>query len=303
MVLAFKSFWKTSMKKVLISILILLFFSKVSLCQSEQDTLKLYRIETSDGNEYVGNILEINPVILKFKTLNIGLISIARTDIYKIVEVKQDQIKAGSVWFENLQSTRYYWAPNGFGLQKGEAYYQNMWILYNQAGYGFSNYFSIGAGLVPLFLFAGGSTPVWITPKFSIPIQKGKVNFGLGVLAATVVGEESVSFGIAYGVSTFGTRDRNVTLGAGYGYADGDWAKSPVFMLSTMLRATKKGYFMSENYVIKIEGDYLVLTMIGGRSLIRKVALDYGFVIPFHSELEQFVAIPWLGITIPIQSK
>ena len=122
-------------------------------------------------------------------------------------------------------------------------------------------------------------------------------------MAATVVGEESVSFGIAYGVSTFGSRDRNVTLGAGYGFADGDWAKSPVIMLSTMLRATKKGYFMSENYIIKVAGHYLVINMIGGRSLIRKVALDYGLVIPFYSELEEFVAIPWLGITIPIQSK
>lgn len=292
------------MKRFLVLVILsLIMVGKYGFCQESTDSLKLYRIETSDGNEYVGNILEIDSVLIKFKTYNIGIISIRRTDIIKIVDFKQEQFKDGSIWFENLQATRYFWAPNGYGLKEGEAYYQNMWVFYNQAGYGFSNYFSIGAGVVPLFLLGGAPTPVWITPKFSFPISKNKVNIGLGVLAATVVGEDDASFGIAYGVSTFGSRDKNLTIGMGYGYASGSWTKKPIIMASTMLRTGKKGYFMSENYLIPVGDEFAFIGMIGGRSLIKKVALDYGLVIPLFSEMEQFVAIPWLGFTIPIQSK
>ena len=288
----------------LILIIALLAISFKGVCQEEiRDSLKTFRIETRDGNEYVGNILETDSIAFKFKTANIGVISIFRTDIVRIKEIKQEQFKAGAFWFENLQSTRYFWAPNGYGLKKGEAYYQNMWIFYNQAGYGFSNYFSVGAGMVPLFLFGGAPTPIWITPKFSIPLSSNKVNLGLGVLAATVVGTSNASFGIAYGVSTFGSRDKNISLGVGYGYAGGSWAKSPIFMGSTMIRTGKKGYFMSENYIIHTDGEFGIISMIGGRSLIKKVALDYGLVIPLFSEIEEFVAIPWLGFTIPIQSR
>lgn len=290
------------MKNLLVVILFTL--SGISgFCQTEQDTTKLYRIETTDGNEYIGNVLLKDSNAIRFKTENIGIITISQKDIVKIKVVNKEQIKGGSIWYENLQSTRYFWAPNGYGLQNGEAYYQNMWILYNQTGYGFSNNFSIGAGMLPLFLFGGSPTPIWVTPKFSIPIKKDRVNLGIGVLAATVVGASDQSFGITYGVLTLGSRDKNFTLGAGYGYAGGDWAKSPIIMASSMIRTGKKGYFMTENYFIKTGESTLFISMIGGRSLIKKVGLDYGLVIPIFSDMEQFVAIPWLGITIPIQSK
>ena len=287
---------------ILLAVIILL-ISHRGYCQVEQDSLKLYRIETTDGNEYVGYITGYDSTTLHFKTDNIGLIRIFQKDLVKLKEVRKEQIKEGSIWYENLQATRYFWSPNGYGLQKGEAYYQNIWILYNQAGYGFSNNFSVALGLLPLFLFGGASTPVWITPKFSIPIKKDKINLGTGILAATVIGESNASFGIAYGVSTFGSRDKNVTLGLGYGYAGGSWAKSPVITFSSMLRSGKKGYFITENYYFKAGDESVFIFMLGGRSLVKKVGLDYGLVIPVSSEIEQFVAIPWLGITIPIQSK
>jgi len=38
--------------------------------------------------------------------------------------------------------------------------------------------FSVGGGLVPLFLFGGGPTPVWFTAKLSIPTKKQNLAFG-----------------------------------------------------------------------------------------------------------------------------
>jgi hypothetical protein len=289
------------MKKSLILLLVLSLFLSVqkSYSQNEKDTTKLFRIESIDGNEYLGYIIEQNSSSIRLKTSNIGVITLLLKDIKKQVEVKKEEIKDGRIWYENLQSTRYFWAPNGYGLQKGEAYYQNLWIFYNQYGYGFTNNFSMGVGLMPLFFFNGSPFPIWFVPKFSIPIVQNKINLGFGILAAKVIGgfEGDISFGIAYGVSTFGSRDYNISLGAGYGYFGSEWAKRPLILVGTMLRTGKKGYLMTENYFI--QGGNSFLSMVGGRSLIRKTALDYGLFIPWGSH----AAIPWLGITIPIESK
>ena len=43
----------------------------------------------------------------------------------------------------------------------------------------------------------------------------------------------------------------------------------------------------------------LLILSLGGRHIINKAGLDYGFVLPFSSDLDEFIAIPWLGITIP----
>ncbi len=66
---------------------------------------------------------------------------------------------------------------------------------------GVTNYFSIGAGIVPVFLFGGGATPVWITPKFSIPVVKDKFNVGAGALVGTVLGASGTGFGLLYGLN------------------------------------------------------------------------------------------------------
>ena len=119
----------------------------------------------------------------------------------------------------------------------------------------------------------------------------------------TVIGEESTGFGIAYGITTFGSRDKNISLGIGYGYSDGDWANSPTLTLSAMIRTGEHGYLMTENYYIGTgsEND-LFLFFVGGRYLFRKIGLDYGGLIPGDTGGEFFI-IPWLGITVPFGSR
>jgi len=58
------------------------------------------------------------------------------------------------------------------GLHKGEGYYQNIWVFWNQASFGVTENFSLGFGIIPLFLFggeAGQYSPIWVVPKLSYP--------------------------------------------------------------------------------------------------------------------------------------
>lgn len=220
-------------------------------------------------------------------------------DIKRITRIDSKRIVDGEYWSDNPQATRYFWQPNAYGLKKGEGYFQNVWILFNQASIGITDNFSIGAGIVPLFLLGGESSPVWLTPRVSIPIKPNKINISAGALLGTFTGGQDSDFGIAYGVTTFGTRDNNISIGAGYGYAGGDWAKSPTITLSAMTRIGKRGYLITENYYIGSAREDVMLLFLGGRCMIKNSGIDFGILIPAGEGIDP-IAIPWLGITFPL---
>jgi hypothetical protein len=256
------------------------------------------QIQTLDGNSYFGEILQDDSIKIHFKTDKLGSITILKEDIKSISNFKTSEVKGGKLWLENPQSTRYFFSPNGYGLKKGEGYYQNIWVLVNSFAVGLNDYFSVGGGLVPLFLFAGAPTPVWFTAKVSVPVVKEKFNLGAGLLAGTALGEQS-GFGIFYGLATLGSKDKNITLGMGYGFADGSVANSPMINLNAMYRIGPRGYLLTENYLFTSGSSSTVILFFGGRTIIREAGLDYGLIFPTVKG-SGLIAIPWLGITIPI---
>jgi len=280
----------------------ILFFAAQHVYSQIEEELNLVKIETTDGNEFIGTISSEDSEKLVLKTENLGEITILRADIKTQINVDEEQIKDGILWFENPQATRYFWAPNAYGLKKGEGYYQNIYVFWNQVSYGITDYITIGGGIIPTFLF-GAATPVFLTPKVSIPVVKDKFNIGGGMLLGTVLGDVSddISFGIAYGLSTFGSRDSNISISLGYGYAGGDWANSPLINVSGMKRTSKRFYILSENYYIKANDESLAVISVGGRWIIKKAALDFLLVRPIAKDLDMgsFIAVPLLGFTIP----
>lgn len=265
--------------------------------QSEESQMVL--VQTKDGNEYLGTIISEDEVKITIRTQNLGDITLFRSDIIRISDMDTGKMVNGEFWFSNPQATRYYWLPNGYGLKKGESYYQNVWIFFNQVSTGITDNFSVGAGMVPLFLFAGAETPVWITPKVSFPIVKDKFNLGAGALVGTVIGSDDGGFGILYGLSTFGSRDKNLTIGLGWAYAGGTIANAPTVSLAGMIRTGPRGYFLTENYFISAGGETVGILSAGGRRIIKRISLDYGLFLPIAPGLDTIIAVPWLGITIP----
>jgi len=94
-----------------------------------------------------------------------------------------------------------------------------------------------------------------------------------------------------------------MSLGLAYGFAGGDWLKVPIINASFLLRVAPKGYLISENYIITGDGETVVLISLGGRSLIRNISLDYSLWIPIGAGNESLIAIPFLGVTIPLNNK
>lgn len=279
-------------------ICILILTGLESFAQDQPDSTEV-RIETLDGNVYNGKILEETDAIIKLAT-KVGEIEIRKSTITRRQVIDPQNMRLGKYWVKNPQSTRYFWAPNGYGLKKGEAYYQNVLLFFNQVALGVTDRFSIGAGMIPLFLLNGSPTPVWITPKFSVPVVDNSINVGVGGLFGTILGiGTGGSFGLLYGTATFGSRDYNLSLGLGWGYVDDGFADRPSVNIGGMARLGPKMYLLGELYLINDDfGGTLGLTTIGGRSMIKRVGLDYGaFLI---SEDGFLYGIPWLGISVPL---
>ncbi|MFW5726590.1 MAG: hypothetical protein ACOCW4_01875, partial [bacterium] len=258
----------------------------------------LWRVETRDGNVYFGRIESQNQEELRLQTENLGIITIKVADL---LSMEESQDKA-EVFSYHRNPPRFFLLTNGYNLKKGEGHYQNILIFFSQASYGFTDYFSLGIGTVPLFLFAGTASPFWITPKFSIPIKENSVNLGVGGLVGTIIGDEgSGTAGLAYGTLTLGSRSKNLSIGLGYGLVDGELAETPLFTIAGMYRLGEKFYLMSENFFVVADGTSVGSFSIGGRTVWDTISLDYGLGVPL-GELETFIFFPWLGITIPFGS-
>ena len=266
--------------------------------QDLPDTLQVWVIDTEDGNSFMGTIAAEDSIGIILLTETYGKVHIPLSQIKGRTRLISTDLVEGEYWFDNPHDTRYFFMTSGYGLQKGEGYYQNTWIMFNQVSYGITRHLTLGAGVVPLFLFAGSPTPFWITPKVSIPLVKEKLNLSGGMILGYMLGEE-FGFGIGYGALTMGSRESNLTLGAGWAYADSDWADAPTLTLSGMTRVGKKTYLLTENYYIGTGDSSFGVLSAGGRSVQKRLAIDYGLVFPIGADIGSFVAIPWLGIALP----
>ena len=299
--LCFKPYlMKKRISLIIISLFVLLHCDTVS--GQKTDIQIIHRIEMVDGSVLIGEIVSEDDQYITLKTEKAGTIRIVKSDISNKKLLPKAQLKDGKLWPENIHSTRYFFSPNAYNLRKGESYYQNIAVIVHQVSYGVNDNFSIGAGMIPLFIFGGVASPVWVTPKFSFPIVENKINFGFGALMGTVIGAEyrSPGFGILYGTSTFGSRDQNFSFGAGWAFVDGAIARYPTFNLSGIIRLGPKGYLMTENYFIGTRDDFFSLMSIGGRRMFSEVGLDFGLFLPLSNLDDAWVAIPWLGIAIPL---
>jgi hypothetical protein len=286
------------MKKLLaVLVFLCMLLSLKGFSQEKKDTL--YRVVTNDGNEYVGKIVSRDADAIVLSTTQLGNITIRTVDIKSIRSLTDVRMEKGKIYFDYPQASKYFISQSAYGVKKGEGYYSNAWIFFNEVTYGVTNNFSITAGIVPLFLFSGAETPVWINPKLSIPLSRDKVNIAVGAYVGTVLGLEESNFAFLYGNSTFGNRDKNITLGLGWGVAGGEVASTPLITVAGMLRISQRWYLLTENQFLNLEdGDGISFISGGARYAARKLGIDFGLFLPLTEDAELF-ALPWLGINVP----
>ncbi|PRY13136.1 hypothetical protein CLV24_10650 [Pontibacter ummariensis] len=245
--------------------------------QEQTQPRQHWRIQTKDGSVLQGVFLGQTEAGIRLLTESAGEITVPMEQVNSFRILDERNFKNGEYWFENPNATRYLFSPTAYSLRKGEAYYQNTYLVLNSFNYGLTDRFTIGAGFEIISTFSGEPT-FFITPKYSIPISD-KLNAGVGVLyATTALGEGFGGLGIGYGIVTYGNREHNATLGAGFGFVDDEVSGQPVLTLSGMTRVGRKTALVTENWFIPENSSYYGVYSYGIRFMGEKITVDLAFL-------------------------
>ncbi len=262
------------------------------------DTALRHETRLRDGSRLVGRIVAVTGDSVRIQ-LRSGPVTIARSEIVEVRQFGAANLHHGEYWAENPNPTRLLFSATAYPLGRGDGYYWNAWFFVHGFAYGASNRFTIGGGfsLVPGVDF--GHNFFFITPKFTLTGGSGP-QAAIGALAGFLPGVGSsgkgASLGIVYGVSSFGTRENNLTAGLGWGYVDSDIANEPVVMVGGQARVSRRVGLITENWFVPVDGNFPGLLSYGVRFLGEKLSVDLAFVN--GTERMIFPGVPWIGFAV-----
>ena len=260
------------------------------------------RIETIDGTVLTGKVKKQNDNYILLISKNIGEFKVYKDKIRKIEYLDEseftDFIKPHG---HKDNRSRYFITSSAYNLRKGETFYSNTWIFFNDINYGLTNNFSIGGGIIPLFLFNGADSPIWVSAKLSLPIVKNKFNISTGLSGWTVLGDETdIEAAMAANVTaTIGSPINNGSLSI-YILFNEKGVSEPLLDLKGKFKISSRSFIMGEMYFF-VEDDKFFpgafLGLIGMRTMFMGgLDLDYGLFVPVGDEGN--ILLPYLGIHI-----
>jgi len=237
------------------------------------DSIQVQIVKVDDGSTFMGRIIEIGEEKIKFKTKH-GVITIPIFEIINLELISDDQIREGEYWFPNPNSSRLFFAPTGRMLKQEEGYFADYYIFFPTLTFGITNNITLGGGISIIPGLGLDEQILFFTPKVGIKTSK-KMDLAIGALAVKLV-EDAPNLGILYGVSTYGSLDKSITLGLGYGYFDNKLADKPIVLLGGEIRTHKNLSLVTENW--SIPGLDIPIVSLGLRFFGEKLSTDFALV-------------------------
>lgn len=201
------------MKHLFCTLLLLFAFMSISFAQPD-NTKKV--IQLTNGNEYTGTIISDDGREMLFESTTVGKIYIKKSDIKSISNFKEDDfvIINDEKVKSNPFSTRYSFTTNALPIKKRENYYMiNLWGP--EFHVAVADNFNVG------IMTSWIGSPFAVATKYSFETKNPKLNFSIGEIVGNggYISAQSL-ISLSFGNVTYGDRDRNFTLGVGYGYFD-----------------------------------------------------------------------------------
>ena len=208
-------------------------------------------VRLRDGSVLYGRVVEETPERIVVVTVNGVRLELPRGQV-ESMRASAGRAVAGAFWAEDPNSTRLFFTSTARPLKKGDGYVSSFMLFLPLVAYGVTDRFTIAGG-TPILPSAFGR--VWyFAPKYTVA-KRERQAFAVGALGF-VLPEDLVdngSVGIMYGAGTWGSRDRAITAGAGWGYS---WASGtssvsndPVIMLGGETRVSRRVKLITENWM------------------------------------------------------
>ena len=218
-----------------------------------------YIVELVDNSIISGKKVSDDGREIGILTSDKGLVLIPKYKIMLMTVASGDPKSIGNRYFPNPHPSRYLYSPSGININKGEGYFQTIYLLIYQVQYALTNHWSVGLTTSIL------GTPTLLNVKYTNVILESKDRQrNLYVAAGTQVGLASIfslenKIGIGYGGLTFGNSESNITISGGV-FADNfnsrsEFATTLGFSASFNQRIDNSISMVGEFWMV---GDYLI---------------------------------------------
>ena len=263
------------------------------------DSVNIYYVRTTAYRNYVGPIIRQDSSAIVLKTKRSDSLEIRRSLINHMERIDPARFKRGKYWPDYPQTSRYFWLPNGYGLNRGEGYYQNIYGLVNQVSLGITDYFSVATGCLPLWFGKFGQQTFWLAPEFSVPAVKNKLCVSGSLLILGEFDNRNSALEVPYGSFTLGPKNFNLSLGLGFAHSHNGWTRKPVITMSGMFRVIPAISLIAETYYIPLSDEYFDIMLLGGSIMFRWVSLELGMTILDFDKWYARDFYPYAGLSIP----
>jgi hypothetical protein len=265
-------------------------------------------VSLTDGSTLVGTVVADEDEALTVRTASGLEVRLPRNTIASMGKA------VGIAPRSDPNDTRLMFAETGRPLQKGAGYFSNHYVLFPGFSYGLTDHLSVSGGMSVVPGFGLHDQAYYVSSKLGFR-PSPKTALALGVLYAGGT-EEDYGAALLYGVATFGTPDRSLSLGIGHGatrereelygpdyeYLGSrsywDSRAAPILMVGGSVRLSDHLLLLSESWLFL--GDDFQLSDQPFGVAIRfhgdRLSADVGLVL-VGDVLEDGLPIPWLSVT------
>ena len=266
---------------------------------SNTNTIQSIEITTSDGNIFVGTLIEEDENLYRIVT-NSGI----NIDIPKSIvkEVNYIELFSGEegLYRPDPNKSMYLFAPSAYPIGDGNSYIRDFQVFFPSYNRGFKENISIQAGAL-IFPIPLEYVPAILSAKYSFP-KKNNIQFSTGALymTAPLNFESSWATGITFANATIGDLFRHYSICLGWGYSrddrDVEFWEDPIIVFAGNERLSDRTALVFEFWKFPDVGIEYSPLLISTRFIGRKFSVDIGAAI-FLELLDEGIPIPILNFT------
>lgn len=246
-------------------------------------------IEIKNGTKYKGTFVSEDEKHITIDIVAIGKTPIEKGFIKEIKKIDLSKISNDNYDYNSPIYSKYYISESAISLEKGEAFYQNLQIFINSFAYGVTDNFTISGGFESVSIFMEEFPGFYVSPKFTFGgSNESDIHFGVGANLATYQFDEL--FGSVFGISTYGNKDNNITMGVGFGFYGSDFSETAVLNFSGMTRVSERFGLVADIFLVTGES----LGAFSLRYMTERVAFDIGGAFADGG------GVPLIGVTIKL---
>lgn len=168
------------------------------------------------SNQYIGSVLKDDGREVAIVDEFLGLVIIPKHEVLSIVVINKEELTVGSgISYvpKGAFTTRNVFTTNAFNIEKGKHY-----AMFNLIGPEFHLAINdhLNVGVMTTWI----ASPIALVSKYSFTNDESKVKFSIGGIIGNsfYINQFSSNGGIGFATLTFGNRQNNFSISAGYGF-------------------------------------------------------------------------------------